>query len=155
MAKYERYIPGVDNSKPLKTLDEIREEEREKRIASSRYEFHVDMDFDTAAEKIEKFDEVEAFVPGEIRQYGDRRVYFRVFEKHFFRAEGYASLSVFMEESERFGVDILAVASGAGQGIYNLKSGVNEDFIREFKEYLGLSVPKESLMKKAKRYLFE
>ena len=135
-----------------RTPEEVMREAVEKLIAQCRDEFHLDMSFDAAVEKLEKFDS-GTFIPCLIRSYGDTRVCFRVFEKLFMRA-GHVSMSVFMEESPDFGVDIVVIVSG-GEGMMNMTRGVSEDYIAEFKSYMGISTPKIGLKERAKRYLFE
>ena len=153
MSDYKQYIPG--NDEPLLTAEEREAKERERRENDSRFEFHVDMAFDKAVEKLEEFDAAEPFVPGVERNYGGTRIYFRVFEEFFFRTKSYASISVLMEESPRFGVDIIAVVSGGGEGIYNLNAGINLDYANRLKKHMGVEVPQENILKKARRYLFE
>ena len=137
-----------------RTPEEVMREAVEKLIAQCRDEFHLDMSFDEAVQKLEEFDRSEPFIPCLIRSYGDTRVCFRVFEKFFIRT-GYASLSVFVEESPDFGVDVVVIASGGGEGKLNMKRGVSEDYIAEFKSHMGISTPKIGLKERAKRYFFE
>lgn len=71
------------------------------------------------------------------------------------RNRSYASLTAIIEESERIGVDITAIVSGGGIGIFNLNSGAHGDFVRDFMKHMGADVPKEGIMKKARRFFLE
>ena len=130
---------------------------REKRIRQCRFEFHADLSFDEAVERLEKFDpEDQPFVPCEVRRYGEKRICFRVFDRFFFRTDERASLSVLMEGTDGLGVDILAVASGSRSGLSNDRfSGVNLAFVEELKRHMGLDVPKAGIKEKLRRYFKE
>ncbi|RRD32222.1 hypothetical protein EII38_00360 [Streptococcus minor] len=52
-----------------------------------------------------------------------------VFERHFFRTESMASLTVlFTNDGQQIFADI--IASGAGQGVFNISWGANGSFAR-------------------------
>ena len=56
-------------------------------------------------------------------------------EKYFFRKEGYAALTIIVEnESERSRATI--IGSGGGEGFFNISYGTNSDFVNSAAEAL-------------------
>lgn len=66
---------------------------------------------------------------------GPVRILFRVYEKYFMRTNSTASLSILIiiQENE---VDLKAVTSGSGSGIFNLDMGAANALIRDFQNEL-------------------
>lgn len=148
-----QYLPE-ENTEML-TMEEREDREMQERIKRCRFDFHSDISYDRALERAEDFDSTEPFIPGIEKKAGERRIYIRVYERYFMRNSSYASLTAIIEESERFGVDITAIVSGGGNGIFNLNSGTHGDYTRDFMRHMGAELPKESFAKKAGRFLFE
>lgn len=160
MAEYKRYFPGTDRGdEPYMSVEERDQKILEQRLARCRTEFHSDFDFDKAVEALEKFD-AERWnrypIPGEVRQYGEQRIYFKVFDNVRKLGSDSVSVSLLMEESQRFGVDVTVILSDMHFDdvtellVDSAIGGTENRYFNEIKKLLGVEVPnkgKEMLQK--------
>jgi len=103
---------------------------------SSSLRMHCGVDFNSAEKIILDFGES---VYSETRKIGAYSVMLCVFEQLFFRVGSYASLTVMLTEADS-GVDITAIGSGGGNGLFNISWGAENSYVESFKEYIESAV---------------